>query len=87
MPALMMMDSILRFVPDVLGHNESAANDSFGEVFDSGLEFPLYSRPEEFEGEKVPAVLTSGDHQKIGEWREKESQKRTATKRPDLLNK
>ncbi len=85
LPALMMMDSILRFVPNVLGHNESAEKDSFGDVFGGGLEYPLYTRPEDFEGKKVPEVLLSGNHKKIQEWRDKESEIRTQKARPDLL--
>lgn len=84
LPSLLMLDSILRFVPGVLGHGESAQNDSFGTGCDGGLEFPQYTRPPVFEGEAVPAVLTSGDHAKIASWRRAAAQEKTARLRPDL---
>lgn len=85
LPALMMAESILRLMPGVLGHAESAAVDSFGAALDGGLEHPLYTRPPEFEGVKVPAVLLSGDHAAIAAWRRTEAQKKTRARRPDLL--
>jgi tRNA (guanine37-N1)-methyltransferase len=85
LPALMMVDSILRLVPGVLGHAESAHNDSFAAGFAGGLEHPLYTRPPEFEGLTVPEVLLSGDHAAIARWREAEARRRTALLRPDLL--
>lgn len=85
LPALMMIESILRLVPGVLGHAESAALDSFGEALDGGLEHPLYTRPPEFQGLKVPAVLMSGDHAAIAAWRRAEALKKTRARRPDLL--
>lgn len=85
LPALMMLESLLRLVPGVLGHKDSAATDSFGPVFAGGLEHPLYTRPAVFEGVPVPDVLLSGDHARIAHWRHHESQRRTAERRPDLL--
>jgi tRNA (guanine37-N1)-methyltransferase len=86
LPALMMIDSILRFAPGVLGHTESAECDSFGESLEGCLEFPQYTRPESFEGQVVPPVLLSGDHQKIAAWRRDQSLERTRSLRPDLLD-
>jgi tRNA (guanine37-N1)-methyltransferase len=85
LPALMLVDSVLRLIPGVLGDPASAANDSFGPGFDGLLEHPLYTRPAVFEGLSVPAVLTSGNHQKIKAWRRTEALRRTSTLRPDLL--
>lgn len=83
--ALAMADSILRFVPGVLGHAESAAQDSFAPGFQGGLEHPLYTRPQSFDGQPVPDVLTSGDHQAIAKWRVDQAALRTKERRPDLL--
>lgn len=85
LPSLTMVDSILRFIPNVLGNNESAKNDSFSTGCDNLLEAPLYTRPQEFEGESVPKVLTSGDHKKINEWRKQQSLEKTKKLRNDLL--
>jgi tRNA (guanine37-N1)-methyltransferase len=83
--ALCMADSILRFIPGVLGNSESAAQDSFSEQLDGMLEYPLYTRPQVFEDKEVPSVLLSGDHQKIAEWRRDQCRTRTLQRRPDLL--
>ncbi len=82
--ASVIVESVSRFIPGVLGNDLSPENDSFNQ---SLLEYPQYTRPEEFKGEKVPQVLLSGNHKEIDEWRKKESIKRTFTKRPDLLDK
>lgn len=80
--AMVVVDSVVRLLPGVLGNQESAETDSFS----SGLlEYPQYTRPEEFRTWKVPEVLLSGHHQKIEEWRKKESIKRTLQRRPDLI--
>ena len=81
-PALVVIDAISRLVPGVLGNFESAQSDSF---VSGRLDAPYYTRPREFEGMVVPDVLLSGNHKKIGEWREKEALKKTIVKRPDLL--
>ena len=82
LPAMVMIDCISRLVPGVL-HNETSADiESF---HDNLLEYPQYTRPEEFMGEKVPEVLLSGHHKNIEEWRRKQSIKRTLERRPDLL--
>lgn len=87
LPALMMIESVLRLIPGALGHADSARLDSFADGFGGGLEHPLYTRPPEFEGERVPDVLMSGDHQAIARWRDAEARRRTAALRPDLLKR
>ena len=82
-PSAIIVDSVSRLIPGVLGDAESANNDSFS----SGLlEHPHYTRPENVRGETVPKVLLSGDHQAIEEWRMKKSLIKTFKKRPDLLD-
>jgi len=85
LPALMMIDSVLRLLPGVLGHAASAVVDSFAAGCQGGLEYPLYTRPAEFCGRKVPPVLLSGDHAKIAAWRHEQALLRTQRLRPDLL--
>jgi tRNA (guanine37-N1)-methyltransferase len=80
--ALVIVESVCRLIPGVLGDEDSAANDSFG---DGLLDYPHYTRPPEFMGLKVPEVLLCGDHKKIEEWRKMESLKRTLRRRPDLI--
>lgn len=82
--SMVIIDSIARLIPGVLGSCESAKSDSF---IDDRLEYAQYTRPEEFEGLKVPGVLLSGNHEKIRLWRKKSSLKRTFLKRVDLLHK
>jgi tRNA (guanine37-N1)-methyltransferase len=82
-PALVIIDSVSRFVPGVLGDEASCLSDSFSCGL---LEYPQYTRPEEFRGMKVPEVLLSGHHGNIETWRRKESIKRTLVRRPDLLD-
>ena len=83
MPAMMVMDSLIRRIPGVLGAELSAEQDSF---VDGLLDCPHYTRPEIFEGAAVPAVLLSGDHARIAEWRTAQSLRRTLDRRPDLLS-
>ena len=83
LPAMVMMDAIARMIPGVLGDNESAEQDSF---MNQLLDHPHYTRPELLDDLKVPAVLTSGDHRKIEQWRRQQSLGRTWLRRPDLLN-
>ena len=83
LPAMILMDAVARFVPGVLGHKQSAEQDSFSEGL---LDCPHYTRPEKLHGSLVPGVLLSGDHQKIRQWRLKQSLGRTWQRRPDLLN-
>ena len=84
LPAMVMMDAISRMVPGVLNNEESAQFESFQ---DNLLEYPQYSRPEEWRGKKVPAVLLSGHHGNVDQWRREQSLKRTLERRPDLLEK
>ena len=82
--AMVLIDSMMRLVPGVLGDEHSSQDDSFS----SGnrlLEFPQYTRPREFRDLEVPPVLLSGDHQAIARWREEQSLKRTRDRRSDLL--
>lgn len=83
LPALVVIDAIIRLLPGVLHDSESALLDSFQTGI---LDAPLYTRPAEYEGMKVPEILQSGDHEKIGKWRHDEALKRTGERRPDLLS-
>lgn len=82
--AMAVVDAVVRLLPDVLGDDESAAQDSFMEGL---LDCPHYTRPELVEGRPVPEVLLSGDHAKIARWRMKQSLGRSYMRRPDLLDK
>jgi len=82
--AMVVMDSIIRLVPEVLGHDQSAVEDSF---VDGLLDCPHYTRPEDYEGMVVPEVLLSGNHEKIKRGRLKQALGRTWQRRPDLLAK
>ena len=84
LPAMFMMDSISRMVPGVLNNQESGETESFSGNL---LEYPQYSRPEEWHGKKVPEVLLSGHHANVDKWRREQSIIRTAKWRPDLLPK
>lgn len=76
LPAMTIVDSIVRLIPGVLGGEASAAIESFSD--DETLEYPQYTRPEEFRGMKVPSVLLSGHHAEIAKWREQQSQTKTS---------
>lgn len=80
--AMVVVDSVVRLLPEVLGNQDSAPQDSFSTGL---LEHPHYTRPAEFRGMKVPEILLSGDHGKIETWRKAQSLKRTKQRRPDLL--
>jgi tRNA (guanine37-N1)-methyltransferase len=82
LPAMVLVDCLVRLIPGVLGDKNSLIFESFK---DNLLEYPQYTRPSNFRGMKVPAVLLSGDHKKIEAWRNKEAVKRTKLKRPDLI--
>ncbi len=81
-PAMVLVDSVSRFVPGVLGSEESASDESFS---DGMLEYPQYTRPREYRGMMVPDVLLSGNHAEIEKWKKLQSLSATAEKRPDLL--
>ena len=84
LPAMVLMDCISRFIPGVLGKSESAQDESFSNGL---LEYPQYTRPAEFRGQKVPDVLLSGNHAMIDEWRTEQSIKKTLEVRPELVEK
>lgn len=81
LPALSIFNSVSRLIPGVLGNSISAEDESFSNEL---LEYPQYTRPEEFEGLRVPDILLSGHHQKISDWRHEKSIEKTADRRPDL---
>lgn len=82
LPALVLMDAVIRLIPGVLGDKDSAEQDSFS---DGLLDCPHYTRPEVFEGDRVPSVLLGGNHELIRRWRLQQSLGRTWQRRPDLL--
>lgn len=82
LPAMVVVDAIVRLLPGVLGNDSSVKSESFQ---DGLLEYPQYTRPRVFKGKKVPQVLLCGDHLKIADWRRRESERLTKKKRPDLL--
>ena len=84
MAAIPVIDSILRLIPGVLGKEESFMEESF---YNGLLEYPQYTRPEEFEGDKVPDILLSGHHENIRKWRRLQSLKITKERRPDMYKK
>lgn len=86
LPAMVFLDSVIRLRPNVLGHVDSADQDSFSEQLHGLLDCPHYTRPEHYEGREVPKVLLSGNHEKIRQWRQKLSLERTLVRRPDLID-
>lgn len=83
LPALIVLDAIVRLVPGVLGDAESALSDSFQNEL---LDAPIYTRPASFRGMDVPKVLLSGDHRQVENWREEQRMEKTRKRRPDLLD-
>ena len=83
-PAMVLMDTVVRLLPGVLGSAESKTFESFTSNL---LEYPQYTRPAVYRGLEVPAVLLSGDHQRIAEWRQKQARQQTRRRRPDLLHR
>ncbi len=83
MAAMVVIEAVARLVPGVVGNPESLAEESFG--IGNLLEYPQYTRPEEFRGMRVPEILLSGDHGKIRAWREAEALRRTTRRRPELV--
>ena len=84
MPAMVLMDCVMRYIPDVLSNEDSAKTESFD---DGLLEYPQYTRPQEYEGMSVPEVLVSGNHAQIERWQRIEALRRTWQRRPELLEK
>lgn len=82
-PALVVIDAVSRFIPGVLGNDESIMAESFREPL---LEYPQYTRPDVFMDAPVPPVLLSGNHEEVRKWRRKEAIRKTILKRPDLMN-
>ena len=82
LPAMVVVDAVARYIPGVLGNENSTTDESFSS---GALEYPQYTRPQDFMGHTVPEVLVSGNHQKVDEWRREQSQKITKQRRPDLL--
>ncbi len=82
-PAMALVDSVVRLIPGVLGHGDSAHDESFSAGL---LEYPQYTRPEEFRGMKVPDVLKGGNHAEIAKWRKAQAVEKTKQARPDLLD-
>lgn len=88
LPAMVLIDSVVRLLPGALGHQDAAGEDSFSVRDDAGralLDCPNYTRPRVWEGMEVPEVLISGDHEKVARWRMEERLRRTKERRPDLL--
>lgn len=84
LPAMVLIDSVARFITGVLGDKASAEEDTFS---DGLLEYPQYTKPGDLAGAKVPEILLSGDHKRIAKWRRKQSITNTFFMRPDLLAK
>jgi tRNA (guanine37-N1)-methyltransferase len=84
LPAMVVIDAVVRLLPGVLGDDESSKEESFS-ADGPGLEYPQYTRPAEFRGMKVPEVLLSGHHAEIAKWREQQARLRTKDRRPDLM--
>lgn len=84
LPALVLIDTVVRLLPGVLGNPESLAEESFSQGL---LEYPHYTRPAEFRGRRVPEILQGGDHGAIAKWRADMARARTLDRRPDLINR
>jgi tRNA (guanine37-N1)-methyltransferase len=84
LPAMVLVDAVARHIPGIVKEEASVVKDSF---FEGLLDYPAYTRPEEFNGKKVPEILLSGHHAEIENWRRKEALRRTLLRRPELLAK
>jgi tRNA (guanine37-N1)-methyltransferase len=84
-PAMCMLEAVIRLLPGVLGNDDSAREESFSEQCGGLLEYPHYTRPVSFRSLEVPEILRSGDHAKIKRWREEQAQARSAQRRPELV--
>ncbi len=90
LPAMVLLDAVVRLLPGVLGDELSNHNESFGAgdpTIDGGLEYPQYTKPREYQGLSVPDILYGGNHAAVEAWRREQSRKRTAERRPDLVRK
>lgn len=85
LPAMIVVDAVTRLLPGALGDAQSAERDSFAPGLDNLLQGPVYTRPQEFNGVKVPEVLLSGDHARLERWRKEQAMRRTQERRPELL--
>ena len=84
MPSLILLESLLRFIPGIIGNEKSLDNDTFGKNYKNLLKGPVYTRPKKIKDREVPQILLSGDHKKIEDWRKKISKNRTKERRKDL---
>jgi tRNA (guanine37-N1)-methyltransferase len=84
-PAMCLLEAVIRLLPGVLGNDDSAREESFSEECQGLLEYPQYTRPQSFRGVEVPEVLRSGDHARIKRYREEQARLRSSERRPDLL--
>ncbi|NLG83272.1 MAG: tRNA (guanosine(37)-N1)-methyltransferase TrmD [Firmicutes bacterium] len=84
LPAMVVVEAVTRFLPGVLGDEEAPGRDSFAQGL---LDYPQYTRPPEFRGQRVPEILLSGDHARIAAWRREQALVRTAMRRPDLMER
>ena len=84
LPAMVLVDAVARYIPNVLGNEETTAEESFSS--NGLLEYPQYTRPSSFMGLNVPQVLLDGNHGEVDKWRKEQSEKITKQRRPDLLN-
>ena len=85
--AMVMLEAVLRLVPGLMGKPESGAEESFAPENDGLLEYPQFTRPQEWEGRAIPDIVTGGDHKKLAAWRRAQSQALTQARRPDLWEK
>ncbi len=86
LPAMVLIDAVVRLLPGVLGDDQSASHDSFSVGRDRMLDHPHYTRPQDWQGMEVPDVLLGGHHSQIEAWRKQQSLERTAQRRPDLIS-
>ncbi len=85
--AMVMLEAVLRLLPGVMGKAESGTDESFSAANDGLLEYPHYTRPQEWEGRAIPDIVTGGDHEKLAAWRRAEAEALTQKRRPDLWDK
>lgn len=85
LPAMVLIDAVVRLIPGVLGDAESVQHESFSAAAGRGLDYPHYAKPREWMGMEVPEILLGGDHAKIEAWRREQAAQRTRERRPDLL--